>query len=131
MKKGYQFGSFYDELYRMNFWLYWNVTDRETVHHIIETEFNVTLMNKSSCAGYCCKIDHQKDNKSICIIILPKVKTIESLMDILTHEALHAVCYTLHDVGIELNKGSEEAYTYYMGYLINHYVKLMKLKIKL
>lgn len=41
----------------------------------------------------------------------------------LAHEVLHAVAQTFNDMGLCLNEGSEEAYTYMMGYLIREVYK--------
>lgn len=44
----------------------------------------------------------------------------------IAHECLHATFYILDYVGMSLDAGSEEAYTYLLGYLVGEVNKLIK-----
>ena len=47
------------------------------------------------------------------IIVIPNFEWTISQQSLLSHELLHFVFWVLADVGISLNEGSEEIYTYY------------------
>lgn len=47
----------------------------------------------------------------------------------IAHDALHCVISILHLAGLELNDGSEEAYTYLLGYIVTKITELLELEL--
>ncbi len=44
-------------------------------------------------------------------------------LSMLSHEAFHATCFVLEDRGLTLSESSEEAYAYYLGWIVSECLK--------
>lgn len=59
--------------------------------------------------------------KGSCIIRLQKTNRTPKWKATLSHEILHAVHRIFHKIGLELVEGSQEAYCYLLGYIIEEF----------
>ena len=82
--------------------------------HVLK-KFGVSIPNLQrevdGCAGCC----NMKDD--LCVLWLRDVRDDIEAIDILTHEALHAVSFVLKFSGLRFSSASEEAYAYLTGWL--------------
>ena len=98
----------YDTLYGTNFYVSRNVPYSYFYQQVNKYWGNFKDQDKN-IQGKCIK----NDNNTIWLW------TKHNDFGILAHECLHAVCYAFEDKGIVLSEDSEEAFTYYLQWLID------------
>ena len=59
-------------------------------------------------------------------IIISDNSLIQSTPGVIAHECFHITSFILGDKGLHLNEGSEEAYTYLLGYLVDEVTKYIE-----
>ena len=80
--------------------------------------------NWDGCTWALCKEDGAEKNRTF-IVALKKFGGTPDDVGILSHEMLHVACAILRDVGMKLNSGSEEAYTYLHEWLLVEALKYL------
>jgi hypothetical protein len=86
-------------------------TEKDLVEYLLE-EYKIDVPETGNCAG-----------KSILLPDQLWFMWIGNANDpsLVAHEALHIATWILKERGLKMNKGSEEAYTYLMQYIIEQF----------
>lgn len=103
---------FYDECWRANIWLVWNVSGKE-LSAWTKKQFGLDYPIQPNFHGKCLEILDKDDVAQSNVIVLSKWEATPLWISVLAHEALHAVDHVLSDRGIKLTRESHEAYTYF------------------
>ena len=64
--------------------------------------------------------------KDIEFLWMPSHKLDDQNLALLAHEVLHLTCHRMRDLGVELNKGSEETFTHYFQYYFVNLLSIMR-----
>ena len=107
------FDSFSLEIYPFTIYLSVGQSDNEFLESIIENELLISEDYMEHSYG-------KLQMLSSFDIIFRLREYPESFEDesIVSHESLHAVFRVMETIGIEHNQGSEEAFTYLLGYIV-------------
>jgi hypothetical protein len=120
MRGGWYLASWYEPVYRQNFWLIVGATN-EQVCAWANKELKVELqMDEKLCFGSMIPFYIEKDGLNGCAIWFPKWTPDPQMLSTVAHEAVHAADFTLGDTcgvarGDTFDKN--EAYAYYVGYI--------------
>ena len=120
MRGGWYLSSWYEPVYRQNFWLIVGATDSQVCAWSVK-ELNVKLQ-ESIKPGWGCTIPFYKEKDGIngCAIWLPEWTPDPQMLSTVAHEAVHAADFTLGDTcGVARGESFDknEAYAYYVGYI--------------
>jgi hypothetical protein len=120
MRGGWYLSSWYEPVYRQNFWLIVGATD-DQVCSWAKKELNVDLQKSEKLGwGYTIPFYKEKDGLNGCAICLPEWMPNPQMISTIAHEAVHAADFTLGDtcdVARGDSFGKNEAYAYYVGYI--------------
>ncbi len=112
----------YDEIYRQNIYIFlgWDFVDvNKYLKHRFKLMDEVPFSPKD---GTTFEFEYQ-DIKMMGVWL--KDKSLPTLV----HELFHAVCFTFRNKGIILDDNSDEAFAYYLEYLVTKSINLLKIKI--
>ena len=106
-----------NDLYEFNLWVSFEEDPDKTIKWVFE-EYNMFLYPITSHA------DFSPINDKNYLVRVPEfdIKKVGH-MPLLCHELLHATFKILEDVGLKLNSGSEEAYTYLFQHLMDKFLE--------
>lgn len=105
----------FNELYQTNFY-YVDTDIHSKFQKIIKKELGLDIPHKpTGVSGGFTTIENKDHPGNIIGLLWAPSKNIP----ILAHECLHAVIWDLDSKGIELSHESEEAYTYYLQFLLH------------
>lgn len=69
--------------------------------------------------GQCVSFVNQSQGRYVAIWLKPNAQ-----ISVLAHEAVHAAWYALSDLGMKFSDESDEAFAYYIGWIVGHLTKL-------
>lgn len=119
-KQGWYLSSWYDPVYRQNFWLTVGATS-EQVERWAKKELSCEV-NGNDIGGFGCVIPLYIETDGIngCIIWISQWEPTPIMISTVAHEAVHAADFTLNDMaGVSRGDSFDknEAYAYYVGYI--------------
>jgi hypothetical protein len=120
MRGGWYLSSWYEPVYRQNFWLTVGATG-DQVEKWARKDLHCEVRG-NEIGGFGCVIpfDLETDGFFGCLIWLAKWEPNPQMLSTVAHEAVHAADFTLGDIcGVARGESFDknEAYAYYVGYI--------------
>lgn len=121
MGNGWYLSSWYEPVYRQNFWLVVGANDEQLVAWM-KKEFGVITEVQEQGWGCTIPLYRARDGCNGCIISIPEWTPDAQHFSTVAHEAVHATDFTINDTAGVVHGDTfekNEAYAYYVGYLVN------------
>jgi hypothetical protein len=109
--------SFTDDLYHAKYNIY--IGEIDNLKNTIKRKFNIDLDDKQSSGSF---FSIKNDNGEEHLLIWLDKWNIYNLL----HEIVHAVVYVLEQRGVKIDSENDEAFCYYVGWVFEKSIKLLR-----